>query len=99
MKPAKRERVRTPADPAVASPAAAAALLSLPILNEYEAAALLRVSRTLLQRWRLARNGGPRWVQFGTAIRYRRVDLDAWLEQCLVRPADQPAPDQGEQVA
>lgn len=25
---------------------------------------------------------GPRWVHFGTAVRYFREDLDTWLDAC-----------------
>lgn len=60
------------------------------ILDTPDAAEYLRLSCTTLKRLRLTGNGpafakltpGPRG-----SVRYRRVDLDAWLESRLVRSA------------
>jgi predicted DNA-binding transcriptional regulator AlpA len=57
-------------------------LSSLPpeVVRPHEAASLLSVSPSLLKKWRLA-GSGPRFVRLGgRAIRYRRVDLLAWVE-------------------
>lgn len=48
------------------------------LLTELEAQAVLRVSRTTL--WRLRRTGGLPHFRIGGEIRYRRSDLDSWLE-------------------
>jgi hypothetical protein len=52
------------------------------ILNEKETAQYLRLSVSFLRASRLTspRTSGPPWVQMGRAVRYRLVDLDAWLE-------------------
>jgi hypothetical protein len=53
------------------------------LLNEHEAAAFLNYTVRALQNWRL-RGGGPRFVKVsGRSIRYRRRDLNEWVEQKL----------------
>lgn len=53
------------------------------LLNESEAAAFLGYTIRALQNWRL-RGGGPRFVKVsGRSIRYRRRDLNDWVEQRL----------------
>ena len=49
------------------------------LLNEDEAAALLRISVRTLQAWRL-KVAGPAFVRVGRAIRYRRGDIKAWIK-------------------
>jgi excisionase family DNA binding protein len=44
-----------------------------------QAAAYLKVSTITLKRWRY-RGTGPRHVLCGSQIRYRKADLDEWLE-------------------
>lgn len=53
------------------------------ILNTREAAAYTRLGRPTLERFRLT-GEGPRFAKLGGAVRYRRCDLDAWLESRLV---------------
>ena len=48
------------------------------ILTTREAAALLTLSPSMLQRYRV-NGGGPRYLQFGTAVRYARLDLLEWV--------------------
>jgi len=48
------------------------------ILTTREAAALLTVSPSMLQRFRV-KGGGPRYLQIGSAVRYVRVDLLEWV--------------------
>ena len=48
-------------------------------LNTVEAAAYLGLQRTTLEAWR-CRGGGPKYLKFGNAVRYRRADLEAWIE-------------------
>jgi predicted DNA-binding transcriptional regulator AlpA len=51
------------------------------ILNIDQAAAYLTISKATLYTWRTRRPGfGPRAVKAGGALRYRRSDLDAWLD-------------------
>ncbi len=50
------------------------------LLDEAEAAQILKLSARTLQMWRV-RNVGPAWVHVGRAIRYQRPDLLAWLAQ------------------
>lgn len=50
------------------------------LLIASETAALLRISPGALANMRY-RGSGPRFVTLGTrSIRYRRADVDAWLE-------------------
>ena len=53
------------------------------ILNTREAAAYTRLGKPTLERFRLT-GEGPRFAKLGGAVRYRRSDLDAWLESRLV---------------
>ncbi len=48
------------------------------ILTTREAATLLTLSPSMLQRYRV-RGGGPRYLQIGGAVRYARVDLLEWV--------------------
>jgi hypothetical protein len=53
------------------------------LLNEHEAAAFLGYTVRALQNWRL-RGGGPVFVKVSDrSIRYRRRDLNVWVEQRL----------------
>jgi excisionase family DNA binding protein len=48
-------------------------------ITEKEAAAYLTVSITTMRRWRL--NGtGPKSFHTGDIVRYRREDIDAWVD-------------------
>lgn len=48
------------------------------LMNEIEAAHYLALSHRTLQTWRV-KGGGPRFMRLGSAVRYRRSDLEAWL--------------------
>lgn len=50
------------------------------LLNEQQAAELLGVAPKTLAMWRSYRRPGPRFIRVGRLIKYRRRDLDAWLE-------------------
>ena len=55
------------------------------LINEHEAADYIGHSVRALQNWRV-RGGGPRFVKIsGRSIRYRRCDLNEWIEHRLVR--------------
>lgn len=54
-------------------------------LTTHEAAALLRVSEHTLRSWRASR-AGPRFIKIGGTVRYRRDDLDEYIELGVVEP-------------
>jgi excisionase family DNA binding protein len=50
-------------------------------MNIAQAAAYLGIAKSTLYTWRTRRPGfGPRAVKAGGALRYRRSDLDSWIE-------------------
>jgi hypothetical protein len=51
------------------------------MMTEHEVAAFLKVSVASVRRWRLLRTG-PTFVKIGSAVRYRRKDLEGWLDSC-----------------
>ncbi len=53
------------------------------ILNTVEAAAYVRLAKGTLDRFRLT-GRGPRFCKLGGAVRYRKADLDDWMESRLV---------------
>jgi excisionase family DNA binding protein len=55
------------------------------LLTPDEAADYLRLSVRQLQQWRYI-GSGPRYTKAGRAVRYRRADLDAWLDASVVEP-------------
>jgi excisionase family DNA binding protein len=55
------------------------------IVDETDAARYLKVSKSGLRKWR-ALGEGPKFYRCGRLIRYRRSDLDAWLEsRCQIQ--------------
>ncbi len=62
------------------------------IMTTKEAAGYLRLAAVTLERYRVT-GGGPNFLKIGDkAVRYREVDLDAWLARCLRKSTS----DQGE---
>jgi excisionase family DNA binding protein len=54
------------------------------LMNTREAALYLRLGKPTIERYRI--NGdGPSYLKLGGAVRYRRCDLDAWLEGHLIQ--------------
>ncbi len=52
------------------------------LLTPEETAALLRISANTLAYWRRPKiESDLPWVEVGGQIRYRRADIDAWLER------------------
>jgi len=53
------------------------------LLDETDAADALGVMPRTLQAWRYSQNAvaGPAWVKLGRAVRYRREDLNNWIEE------------------
>jgi len=49
------------------------------LLNETEAAQLLGITIRALQGWRL-RGDGPVYVKLGRLVRYRRSEIERWLD-------------------
>ncbi|HTB13997.1 MAG TPA: helix-turn-helix domain-containing protein [Bryobacteraceae bacterium] len=48
------------------------------LLKERDLQRITGVSLATIRRWRLLRQG-PRFLKLGSAVRYRREDVDAWL--------------------
>lgn len=67
--------------------------MSTDILTEKEAAIYIGMSRAYLSQDRANgvrenRTPGPTFLKIGRAVRYRREDLDAWLNQHkIMRPS------------
>jgi predicted DNA-binding transcriptional regulator AlpA len=49
------------------------------LLTETQVSEILNLSIRTLQMWRV-RRAGPKYVQVGRAVRYRRRDLIAWID-------------------
>lgn len=60
------------------------------ILNTKEAANYVRLGKPTLERFRIS-GGGPRYCKLGGAVRYRKADLDTWLESRLVQSTSEEA--------
>lgn len=54
------------------------------MLNTREAADYVRLGKPTMERFRIS-GEGPVFVKLGGAVRYRRADLDSWIETRLVR--------------
>jgi len=53
------------------------------LLTTEQAAVELGLSKATLEHWRMVRKG-PRFAKIGPrCIRYRRTDLDEWIESCV----------------
>lgn len=59
------------------------------LLTPQETAEVLRVHQRTLRRWRSLRYGPPSH-RIGRLIRYRRADLDRWIERDAVDRARRP---------
>jgi hypothetical protein len=58
------------------------------MMNEHEVADFLKMSVGSVRRWRLFRTG-PRFVKIGSAVRYRRRDLESWLDSSAANASEQ----------
>lgn len=58
-------------------------MMDCDILTTVEAARYVRLGKPTLERFRLT-GEGPLYAKLGGAVRYRRADLDKWLESRLV---------------
>jgi len=55
------------------------------MLNEHQVAAFVKMSVASVRRWRLLRTG-PKFVKIGAAVRYRRGDVESWVDSCGAGP-------------
>jgi excisionase family DNA binding protein len=55
------------------------------VLNPKQASAYLGCSESVMRLWR-SQGQGPRYFRAGKLIRYRRADLDAWIEARICEP-------------
>ena len=63
-------------------PANPPSLPKLPeMLNDHQVAEHLNMSVASVRRWRTFRKG-PKFLKIGSAVRYRREDVDTWLSSC-----------------
>jgi excisionase family DNA binding protein len=60
-------------------------------LTPDEAARYVRSAKSTLAKLRV-RGGGPRFVRIGKAVRYRRTDLDAWMERSAANSTSEYQP-------
>jgi len=58
----------------------------LNVFDPKKAAKYVGVTEATLRFWR-SRDKGPRYFRAGKLVRYRRVDLDSWIEGRLTTPA------------
>lgn len=49
------------------------------LLTEHDVSRVTGLSLASVRRWRLLRQG-PKYLKLGSAVRYRREDVSAWLE-------------------
>ena len=49
------------------------------MLDTTEAARYTGLKKSTLDQWR-SRGEGPKFVKLGRAVRYRRADLDEWID-------------------
>lgn len=58
------------------------------VLRDPEAESYLKLGRGMLRKWRhLGTSPQPPFIKFGTAVRYRKRDLDAFLDKHTRVPA------------
>lgn len=81
--PTKTPRPRKPFP--VIDPASLVDLPATASLNEFQASCYLGMSVHTLRQWRF-RGVGPAYAKLGSAVRYQRGALDAYLEQASIRP-------------
>ncbi|MFC9517535.1 helix-turn-helix transcriptional regulator [Nocardiaceae bacterium NPDC056970] len=55
------------------------------LLTTLDVATKCCVAPNTVEHWR-AHGRGPAYVKLGNRVRYRRVDVDAWLERQTVHP-------------
>jgi excisionase family DNA binding protein len=58
------------------------------LMDTKQAAKYLNLKRNTLEVWRV-QGSGPPFCKFGRSVRYRRTDLDAFIERNLVDSTSQ----------
>jgi excisionase family DNA binding protein len=53
------------------------------LMRTKEASEYVGLGQSTLERFRIKGNG-PKYCKLGGAVRYRRADLDTWLEASLI---------------
>lgn len=61
------------------------------LINEREAATLLRLSVKCLQNWRV-RGGGPPFIRLGRCVRYAVPALEAFVQEGVRASTSDPGP-------
>ena len=64
--------------------------MTIDVMNTVEAAKYVRLGKPTLERFRLT-GDGPIYVKLGKAVRYRKADLDAWMESRVTRSTSEAA--------
>jgi predicted DNA-binding transcriptional regulator AlpA len=71
--------------PPINSPVAQPSMPSKPtdieVMDERQLSAYLNISVSTVRRWRLIRKG-PKFLKIGVCVRYRREEVQVWLESC-----------------
>lgn len=60
------------------------------VLTSEQAASYLQLHTQTLHNWRVS-GRGPQYCKIGSAVRYRRADLDAWLATKLISSTSEAA--------
>ena len=60
------------------------------VMKTPQAADYVGLSKPTLERFRIS-GDGPAYCKLGGAVRYRKVDLNAWLESRLTRSTSEAA--------
>lgn len=61
-----------------------------PLFDTPTAAAYLGASEPTLQRWRKLQTG-PAFIKMAGLVKYRRSDLDRYIDECTRSPRRRPA--------
>jgi len=61
------------------------------LVDEHAAAEILALSVQTLRNWRWTGKGGPSFAKLGRLVRYRRSDLQTFIEAGTVDPAAKAA--------
>lgn len=63
----------------------------LALISTDDLAALLQVSPITLRIWRL-KGRGPRYLKLGRSVKYRRGDIEVWLQSRCVASTSEVVP-------
>lgn len=71
-----------PAKASIITPATGPSSADRPeIMNEHQVAEHIGMSVATMRHWRLLRKG-PKFIKIGSAVRYKRGDVEKWLDAC-----------------